>query len=199
MDELTRSTYGVVPSSEIAVKSLSASNGVFDFKAGRTDICEPVPISTVYPSCGAALTNCAAMLPVPPGLFITTNGCPVMLWSSCDKLRVMMSVTPPGANGTTVVTGLVGKPDCAYVADVIRTVTAAARIRYPIPPNQDMDARYALPIGIRLVETMIACVIGSPHPTRAVRVVSPHRRRSSRTLLPLENRPRRCDRAPFQA
>src|SRR5215831_12644930 len=51
----------------------------------------------------------AAMLPPAPGLFSTTTD---WLQISCRRLptrRAVMSVDPPGVNGTTIFTGLAGQ------------------------------------------------------------------------------------------
>src|SRR5947209_3063448 len=51
----------------------------------------------------------AAMLPPAPGLFSTTTDCP---HTSCRRLemsRAVMSVEPPGVNGTTTRTGFTGQ------------------------------------------------------------------------------------------
>ncbi|MDT4823992.1 hypothetical protein FQZ97_572330 [compost metagenome] len=64
--------------------------------------------SSVWPS-GAALATYSDAIMVPaPGLFSTSTGWPRRLCSRSASRRDMMSAAPPGENGTTSVTGLVG-------------------------------------------------------------------------------------------
>jgi hypothetical protein len=62
----------------------------------------------VYPSAGDFATASAPMIPFAPGRFSTTTGCFHASLSFCATVRVMMSVAPPGGNGTTILTGLPG-------------------------------------------------------------------------------------------
>ena len=48
------------------------------------------------------------MLPEAPSLFSTTTGWPQRSVSFCAISRAMMSVPPPGAKPTTILTGFVG-------------------------------------------------------------------------------------------
>jgi hypothetical protein len=48
------------------------------------------------------------MFPEAPALFSTTIGCPSRLRSASATTRPLVSVTPPGANGTTSGSGLSG-------------------------------------------------------------------------------------------
>src|SRR3982074_3029544 len=63
----------------------------------------------VYPSGSRWATISAAMWPPAPGLFSTTTDWPQ---TSCRRLptrRAVVSVEPPGVNGTTTRTGLAGQ------------------------------------------------------------------------------------------
>src|SRR5687767_122837 len=53
------------------------------------------------------------MFPAAPVLFSTRNGWPNLWRSSSASRRATMSVAPPGANGTTIVTGLFGQSSAA--------------------------------------------------------------------------------------
>src|SRR5512141_2380544 len=64
------------------------------------------------------------MLPDAPGRFSTTNGWPKLLVRCSLSVRARMSVDPPGAHGTIIVTGLSGHAVCALATDV-RTTAAA--------------------------------------------------------------------------
>ena len=48
------------------------------------------------------------MLPLAPGLFSMTNGCPNAAASFSPSARAARSVEPPGGNATTMRTGLLG-------------------------------------------------------------------------------------------
>src|SRR4051812_28666688 len=74
----------------------------------------------VYPSAGAFATESAPTIPFAPGRFSTTTGCFHDSLSFCAIFRVMMSVAPPGGNGTTILIGLPGYDalDCAIAAAV---------------------------------------------------------------------------------
>src|SRR5689334_22805505 len=53
------------------------------------------------------------MLPPAPPRLSTMNCCGNAWLKALAVARARMSVVPPGANGTTIFTGLVGQPDCA--------------------------------------------------------------------------------------
>jgi len=62
----------------------------------------------VWPS-GAALATMFEATTVPaPGRFSTTNGLPKRSVSFCARKRAARSIAPPGANGSTKLTCLVG-------------------------------------------------------------------------------------------
>src|SRR5262245_4655849 len=65
------------------------------------------------------------MMPLAPVRFSTTNGCFRPSVSRCARMRAVMSTPPPGANGTTMRTGLVGY-GCASAAGA---ATAKSKVR----------------------------------------------------------------------
>jgi hypothetical protein len=69
--------------------------------------------SSVWPSGAAPATACPATTPPAPGLFSTTTGWPSVRAMCSPTARAVMSAAPPGALGTTMRTGLAGKP-CAH-------------------------------------------------------------------------------------
>jgi hypothetical protein len=84
--------------------------------------------SSVWPSGAARLTPVAPIVPVAPGLFSTTNGCPNFSCSLGAIARASVSVDPPGGNGTTIVTGLVGQAS-AWVESA-SDIASAAKMRF---------------------------------------------------------------------
>src|SRR5690349_17466291 len=60
---------------------------------------------SVYPSGAAFATASAAMLPPAPGRFSTMTGCPSDFASGSASARATTSGWPPGAKGTTILTG----------------------------------------------------------------------------------------------
>jgi hypothetical protein len=71
------------------------------------------PNTSVYPSAGAAAAAWVAILPPAPALFSITIEPPRFLLASVLINRAATSVTPPGANGTMSLMGLLGKAFCA--------------------------------------------------------------------------------------
>jgi hypothetical protein len=69
----------------------------------------PAAISAVCPSGRARATDWTPMMVLPPGLFSTCTGAPSASLIRSAISRVSTSVLPPGANGTTIVTGRDGK------------------------------------------------------------------------------------------
>ena len=65
-------------------------------------------IMIVWPSGIVLLTAAAPTTPPAPGLFSTINGLPNRFSRCGAAKRARMSPAPPAANGTTMVTGLVG-------------------------------------------------------------------------------------------
>jgi hypothetical protein len=62
----------------------------------------------VWPSAAERATDPHPITPAPPVRFSTTVGCPNAGPTACATMRATVSVLPPGANGTTKVTGLDG-------------------------------------------------------------------------------------------
>ena len=104
----TTSTFGAFTSSEIGAKSLIGSYGRFLNSAGLTAIAVEAS-SRVWPSGVARATCPMPMLPAAPPRLSTTTCWPSDWLSESDRIRAMMSVGPPGANGTTTVMGRSGK------------------------------------------------------------------------------------------
>src|SRR6185436_9932966 len=74
------------------------------------------------------------MFPEAPALFSTTTGCPIERESLSATVRARMSVEPPGAHGTTSLTGLSGQAACAWRATK-SSAAARARDRLIFPPE----------------------------------------------------------------
>src|SRR5439155_25266571 len=56
------------------------------------------------------------MLPLAPGRFSTSTGCPRRIPSGSATTRALLSATPPGANGTMMRSGFAGQ-SCAAAND----------------------------------------------------------------------------------
>src|SRR5258706_16387379 len=91
----------------------------------------------------------AAMLPPAPGLFSITTDWPLTSGRRLPTRRAVVSVEPPGANGTTMRTGFAGQPaaeardtamDGAATAAAARP-TKRRRFSMALPP--DVTARLA--------------------------------------------------------
>src|SRR5260370_7712406 len=67
------------------------------------------------------------MRPPAPGLFSTMNTPPELAPILCATTRVTMSVTPPAAKGTRILTGLAGYCAAALVASTAQSKSAATR------------------------------------------------------------------------
>ena len=70
-------------------------------------------IISVWPSGRADATRPAAMVPPAPVTFSTTTGWPRSFAMPSATMREITSVGPPAENGTTIVTGRLGKGCCA--------------------------------------------------------------------------------------
>jgi hypothetical protein len=79
---------------------------------------------SVYPSGAARATRPTPRLPAAPATFSTITGWPSDVFMRSAMIRANTSTGPPGANGTTRVTGRVGNV-CACAPDTLRTATAA--------------------------------------------------------------------------
>jgi len=92
----------------MGVKSVSVLYGILGLIAGFAAVVDTVAMPRMYPSAGARASSVAPITPPPPALFSTTTLCPSDLPSGSDITRAMMSVVPPGANGTCRRMTLVG-------------------------------------------------------------------------------------------
>src|SRR4030088_3321935 len=82
----------------------------------------------------------AAMLPPAPGLFSTTTDWPQ---TSCRRLltrRAVMSVEPPGVNGTTKRTDFVGQSAAKAREEIMDGAATAAAVRPAKRRRFSMDA-----------------------------------------------------------
>ena len=68
----------------------------------------PLMSRIVCPSGAALATIDAALIPPGPGMFSTTNACPIDAAIFCVTARTTMSPSPPGPNPTTTFTCLEG-------------------------------------------------------------------------------------------
>jgi hypothetical protein len=65
--------------------------------------------SSMYPSGLAFAVSSLAMMPLAPGRLSTIFDCPHALAICAATTRAMMSVVPPGANGTSIRIGRLGQ------------------------------------------------------------------------------------------
>ena len=89
---------------------------------------EAEPSSSVYPSFSPLATTSAPRLPPAPPRFSTSTFCPSVVWSRSARKRPVRSTAPPGAKGTTMRTGRVGKSGAW-----LRAAERAGRVR-AVPP-----------------------------------------------------------------
>ncbi len=94
--------------SEMGVKSSAPRNGMSRNSASFIAWVLMGPNSSEYPSGRARATTVEPTLPEAPERFSTRTGWPraCRRWSA--TVRARMSVDPPGAQGTTMVTGRLG-------------------------------------------------------------------------------------------
>src|SRR5258706_11289558 len=85
-------------------------------------------INSVVPSGFAFATTSAPITPPAPPRFSTTTGCPHSCCSFTPTVRAVMSVPPPGANGTTKVTDLAGQVCASKVAGTKRRIASSLDI-----------------------------------------------------------------------
>jgi hypothetical protein len=83
----------------------------------------------VCPSGAARASRRAASWPFAPGRFSTTTGWPRRSESLVLKARAAMSEAPPGAKGTSRVTGRVGQAGWAGAGAVRPSPAASPRAR----------------------------------------------------------------------
>src|SRR5881394_3460042 len=88
-------------------------------------------------------------MPEPAGRFSTTKPCPRRSLSFTARMRPTTSVPPPGAKGTTTLTGRDGQLSCASELAAMRDSATAARTRIPAM----LQLRLLLqPLGFELLE-----------------------------------------------
>src|SRR5882724_4170006 len=132
---------------EIAVRSRSGANGRRSYKAGAMTTWETVQCPKLYPSGADFETMSVPTTPPAPARFSTTHGCPSISLILGARMRIEMSVEPPGPKGTTKRMGLLGQGACA------RTTAGAAiaaagdkrRKRRPIAADAVGMLRMTLP------------------------------------------------------
>src|SRR3954466_5080195 len=101
------------------------------------------------------------MLPEAPGLLSTTNGWPNDFDRCSESVRARMSVEPPGAQGTIIVTGLSGHAPCARAsvgANGIATMMASIAL----------GGRVALVALMRLVAMVVVALKTAAPAARAM-------------------------------
>src|SRR5579862_7767592 len=101
-------TFGVAAMLMIGVKSLIGSYVTVGSIAGAVAIVDTVATPRLYPSGAAFAVSVAPITPPAPARFSTTIGCPKAAWTFALVTRATMSVVPPGAKGTTSLTGRLG-------------------------------------------------------------------------------------------
>ena len=79
--------------------------------------------TTAWPSAAPLATSATPIWPAAPGLFSTTTGWPKRSARCGPMVRAIRSTLPPGGNGTTMRTGLLGKL-CANAAEASDSETA---------------------------------------------------------------------------
>ena len=99
---------GVAAMLMMGVKSVVGLYGILALIAGLAAVVDTVAIPSEYPSGTARAVSVAPITPPPPALFSTTTGWPRALLNGSAITRAMMSVVPPGANGTCSLIGLLG-------------------------------------------------------------------------------------------
>src|SRR5262245_15305306 len=90
-----------------AARSFSVSFGMFCRRLGLMT-CAVTTTPSVWPSAGDLATKSVPTTVPAPGRFSTSTGWPQTSCIFPATRRPMMSVAPPGGNGTTIRTGLVG-------------------------------------------------------------------------------------------
>src|SRR5260221_13072966 len=91
------------------------------------------------PSGDDLATSLVPSVPPAPPLFSTMNCCPSCSESSSASARAAMSVSAPGANGTTMRTVLVG-PACAHALWVGKGARRTIHPQTISPPARTTDA-----------------------------------------------------------
>ena len=76
------------------------------------------------------------MIPVAPGLLLTTRGWPRYFAATSEMARATISVPPPGANPTTTSMGLVGN-SCAAAGSARINAPSMTAIKTPLMHLRD--------------------------------------------------------------
>ena len=99
--------------SETGAKSRSGSYGASLRRMGTATSGLLLPTSNVWPSGGALRSAVGANAPCDPAMFTTENSWPSACESAGRNTRTAESVGPPGGNGISRRTGLLGYWVCA--------------------------------------------------------------------------------------
>src|SRR3981189_985173 len=102
---------------------------MFAYRCGLMTIWLSCPRSSVYPSGAALAASSLERLPLEPGRFSTTTGCPSASPSRGATTRAIVSVAPPGGLGTSRRIGRLGAFAQAAAAYKDRRSGAAAHER----------------------------------------------------------------------
>src|SRR5215468_8022376 len=87
---------------------------------------------SVYLSGGDLTPASMPIIPPAPGLFSTMTCCPSVVASRCATKRPITSVGPPGENGTTIFTGLLGYCWAETGGDTVTAAMAASVAHDPV-------------------------------------------------------------------
>src|SRR5687767_3460289 len=122
----------------------------------------------VWPSGSARATVSEARMPPAPGMFSTTTCCPRPSLILGARVRVVMSAMPPGPNGRTIRTGLLGYPWAATRPG--NSMHAKSHFFISSPPSRVHPAGVALeyfllvrrPEGLRSLDVALRIVVIMP-------------------------------------
>src|SRR6516165_11691606 len=95
----TKRMLGDEANSEIGVKALKVSYGIFGYRSGLVAWPLATTIS-VYPSGADVASACEATTPPAPGRFSTTTDWPHILETTSPSVRARISTPPPAEYGT---------------------------------------------------------------------------------------------------
>ncbi len=117
-------------------RSVMTSIGKFAKTCGLMTSVPSNPSRSVYPSGAAAAACCVPMFPDAPALFSIMIGCPRRFPNASATSLPLVSVTPPGANGTIKRMGFSGKSACAAAEMTSDTIVAASLFMANPPPTR---------------------------------------------------------------
>src|SRR5690349_534422 len=106
----------------MGARSLRGSTGIVLYRWGLIVIMLSASRARVYPSGTDLARRSMAILPLEPGRFSTTTGCPTSSASLCPTTRAEMSGAPPGGMGTI---SLIGR-DGYWLHEAVETRAAKA-------------------------------------------------------------------------